>query len=284
MKRPVTISTRREQIRVQRVQSPLTRVGYTLPHSQAHFILLFSGSIQMELGNDVSAPRLLWFSDARAELEMTSGTRAMILSVPHVVLVQALPATTLGDQMRQAVSEDLSFSLESSSPIVAMAEGLAHERQKQDPGGDVAEQHYLGLILLHIWRLARADILTHGRAPQGIAERFINVSSQHLRDHWTVERYAAKLGISRDRLGVSVKRATGISPQTYLHRALIREAMAQLANGGASVAQISFQLGFADPAYFSRFFKRQVGQNPGAFRKAQRLNNDTAQQSFAAWP
>jgi AraC family transcriptional regulator, transcriptional activator of pobA len=51
-----------------------------------------------------------------------------------------------------------------------------------------------------------------------------------------------------------------------------------------SIEQIGYSLGFRDPGYFNRFFKRQRGVAPGAWRKtaARRPADDDA--SFAAWP
>ena len=65
---------------------------------------------------------------------------------------------------------------------------------------------------------------------------------------------------------------------------LLRDAMELLANTGMPVSQFAFRLGFVDPAYFTRFFKRETGQNPGAFRRSHRRSDTTEPQSFAAWP
>ncbi|WP_165793398.1 helix-turn-helix domain-containing protein [Yoonia maritima] len=275
---------RREQPSVNRIESPLTRSGYALTDGWSHLLLLYSGAAQVIDGDAFVGPRLVWLSDGRGELVVDSGARGRLLSMPHVSLLQALPVTPLGDQMRQIISRDLSAPLEEEDRLYTLIEGFSRERTEAGPGADIAQAHYLGLILVQVWRQARADIVSHVRSPQGLAERFVLLASQRVREHWTVDRYASSLNVSRDRLGVAVKRATGVSPQAYLHRALTREAMELLANTGATVAQIAFRLGFGDPAYFTRFFKRQVGENPGAFRKENRIQDDGSTGSFAAWP
>ncbi|WP_394182216.1 helix-turn-helix domain-containing protein [Yoonia maritima] len=278
------ISPRREQPSVQRIESPLTRSGYSLAAGRTHLLLLFAGAAQVTDEDAFVGPRLVWLSDGGSELVVESGARGKLLSIPHVSLLQALPATPLGDQMRQTISRDLSAPLETTDRLSELIDGFANEKASGEPGSDIGQAHYLGLILVQIWRLARTDIVAQGRAPQGLAERFVLLASQRVREHWTIDRYAQALSVNRDRLGAAVKRSTGLSPQAYLHRALIREAMELLANTGATVAQIAFRLGFVDPAYFTRFFKRQVGENPGAFRQANRVKDDSSPQSFAAWP
>lgn len=137
---------------------------------------------------------------------------------------------------------------------------------------------------MQLWRRARKDLVHLGGAPQGLSERFILLAAQRARDHLPVEDYARELKVSRDRLGSAVKRATGLSPRAYLHRLLLRDAMELLANTGSPVSQVAFRLGFVDPAYFTRFFKRETGQNPAAFRKSYRRREASEPQSFAAWP
>ncbi|MDN3721029.1 helix-turn-helix domain-containing protein [Roseibium salinum] len=148
----------------------------------------------------------------------------------------------------------MSLPLERPAPFIALLEGLAGERQNTPPGSELAQVHYVGLLLLQVWRVLRLDLIAHGRAPQGLAERFIALAGQHVREHWSVGRYAGALRVTRDRLGSAVRRATGLSPQAYLHQGLIREACELLANTGMPVAQVAFRLGFSDAAYFNRFF------------------------------
>jgi AraC family transcriptional activator of pobA len=78
--------------------------------------------------------------------------------------------------------------------------------------------------------------------------------------------------VKRDRLNVSVRRATGLSPQAYLHREIMRDACELLASTGLPVSQIAFRLGYVDPAYFNRFFTRQSGQSPGRYRHVLRTD------------
>jgi AraC-like DNA-binding protein len=43
-------------------------------------------------------------------------------------------------------------------------------------------------------------------------------------------------------------------------------------------------LGFRDPAYFSRFFKRYMGEAPGGYRRLRRALERGRDDTFAAWP
>lgn len=51
-----------------------------------------------------------------------------------------------------------------------------------------------------------------------------------------------------------------------VHERLLQEARRMLRFSGMPVGEISYQLGFADPAYFSRFFTRRAGVPPSQFR------------------
>jgi AraC family transcriptional activator of pobA len=51
-----------------------------------------------------------------------------------------------------------------------------------------------------------------------------------------------------------------------IHARIITEAKRNLIFGDLSVEQIAFSLGFTDAAYFTRFFRREVGEVPSVFR------------------
>jgi len=52
-----------------------------------------------------------------------------------------------------------------------------------------------------------------------------------------------------------------------LHQRLLLEAKRELVYTSMTISQISDQLGFSEPAYFSRFFKRMTGRSLKEFRQ-----------------
>jgi len=89
----------------------------------------------------------------------------------------------------------------------------------------------------------------------------------HFLDHWGVADYAKALAISATHLTRCVKEATGQPVSHLIEARLLREARRQLTFTNKRLATISDELGFADPAYFSRFFTRNMGLSPRAFRQ-----------------
>jgi len=274
------------------IKSPLTRVGYSVPSGSACLVLLFAGTIGAsdaeaapEEARGFEAPRLIWIPAGNAaELAADAGARGVIMLVSQQTLVRALPTSLLADQMRIVLTQGLSLALGSGDAIVRLVDGVADEKRTTGPGSQEALEHYLGLILLHLWRLLGSDLVSHQRAPQGLAERFLMLAERHKHQHWNVEDYAGALGAKRDRLSVAVRRATGLSPQAYLHREIMRDACELLASTGLPVSQIAFRLGFVDPAYFNRFFTRQSGQSPGKYRHVLRARREQGDMTYAAWP
>ncbi len=230
-------------------------------------------------------PRLLWWPvGSAAELLVDAGTRGSLLSIPRTTMLQALPIAPISQQMQRTLSQPVDLPAEKSIGVAALFSGLDREKRKSEAGSEIAILHYLSLLLLQLWRMARQDLVAPGGAPQGLSERFILLAAQYRRGHRAVADYASDLGVSRDRLGSAVRRATGISPQAYLHKLLVRDAAELLKNTGMPISQVAFRLGFADPAYFTRFFKRETGQSPGAYRKSTRRSANEGQVSFSAWP
>ncbi|WOS65674.1 GlxA family transcriptional regulator [Sinorhizobium fredii] len=61
--------------------------------------------------------------------------------------------------------------------------------------------------------------------------------------------------------------ATGLSPIAYVQRLRIEEAKRRLERTEASVDEISWQVGYEEPAFFRRLFKRVTGLTPGSYRR-----------------
>ncbi|MFL4906406.1 AraC family transcriptional regulator [Streptomyces sp. MMS24-I2-30] len=110
------------------------------------------------------------------------------------------------------------------------------------------------------------------RAPVGdrvvaVAEAFASLVAGREAVGWTVGECAARLGVTPGYLTQAVRAATGRSPGRLLIEARTYQAQQLLAHTQLSVRQIAARTGFADPAYFCRFFRRETGTSPGTFRK-----------------
>jgi AraC-like DNA-binding protein len=85
---------------------------------------------------------------------------------------------------------------------------------------------------------------------------------------WTAEALAREVGMSRSSFAERFSSIVGQPPMQYLAHWRMHLAAQTLREGHRSVAQIGASLGYDSEAAFSRAFKRQFGESPGAWRKA----------------
>ncbi|MFD3573413.1 AraC family transcriptional regulator [Streptomyces sp. NPDC058644] len=83
----------------------------------------------------------------------------------------------------------------------------------------------------------------------------------------SVRGCAQHLGVSVSYLSEAVKASTGRTPGELIRQARVHEAKRLLLRTELSVRQIAARVGFGDPAYFCRFFRRETGASPGDFRR-----------------
>lgn len=104
-------------------------------------------------------------------------------------------------------------------------------------------------------------------APPAIvaAKRF---GSEHAAAGIGVSDLARAAGMSRHHFARVFAHCEGLTPSQWLIDLRMREATRLLRNGTQSVAEIGAACGFADPAYFCRAFRRQIGLSPGEFRSS----------------
>jgi AraC-like DNA-binding protein len=77
---------------------------------------------------------------------------------------------------------------------------------------------------------------------------------------------AEKLALGEDALYRIVKKHSGLSPKEFMTQRLMLEAMRRIHHQQhTSVKELAYQLGFNDPGYFSRLFKKITGKTVAAF-------------------
>ena len=88
----------------------------------------------------------------------------------------------------------------------------------------------------------------------------------HISESLTTKNYAELLHVSENYLIRLFTSNTGISPGDYFMNIKINNAISLLESTKKSISEIADALGFSDPLYFSRVFRRRVGVSPRAFR------------------
>ena len=61
--------------------------------------------------------------------------------------------------------------------------------------------------------------------------------------------------------------ATGMSPLEYVHTLRLEEAKQMLEAGDTPVEAIAFEVGYQDPSFFTRLFRRKVLMSPAQYRR-----------------
>jgi transcriptional regulator GlxA family with amidase domain len=86
-----------------------------------------------------------------------------------------------------------------------------------------------------------------------------------------VEEMIRRAGLSERTFKRRFTSATGLGPIAYVQRLRIEDAKRRLERTEVSVDEISWQVGYEEPAFFRRLFKRVTGLTPGAYRRRFRI-------------
>ena len=82
----------------------------------------------------------------------------------------------------------------------------------------------------------------------------------------SVGELASLVGVSGSHLSALFRRATGGGPAAFHTSVKMTRARALLDTTDASIAEVATAVGYADPLYFSRHFRRQHGVSPSGYR------------------
>src|SRR3989338_7808345 len=151
----------------------------------------------------------------------------------------------------------------------ALFDSIAEEYNTQQPGRELMLQSLISALLVWVGRrsqaLAYAETQVQDRGREHL-QRFTRLLESHFREHRPIEQYASELGISAAHLNALCRRLAGQSALQLINQRLLLEAKRCLVYTAMTINQVSDSLGFSEPAYFSRFFKRGSGLSPKAFR------------------
>ncbi|MDG5489690.1 helix-turn-helix domain-containing protein [Sphingomonas sp. BGYR3] len=140
---------------------------------------------------------------------------------------------------------------------------LSRNLNWDSPGRALAVTGILLALIAEAMRHAQppATAIRVSRA-MSIVARYRDRIERDFRRRLTVAEHAAMLGVSVSTLRAACMAVAGDSPLRIQDERTVLEARRLLRYSNLSVAEIGYALGFADPAHFSRFFKRMAGVAP----------------------
>lgn len=161
---------------------------------------------------------------------------------------------------------------EDGSDAEAVIARMTKELGWSGPGQRAAvEAALLLLMVLALRHMTLAEAAQQGTARQAaLVARLRERIEQRFRQREPVSAHARALGASLTALRQACARVAASSPAQMLDDRALLEARRLLLYSQLSVTEIAYAVGFEDPAYFSRFFTRHIGQSPKAWRDMRR--------------
>lgn len=207
-----------------------------------------------------------------------TGAGGHVLTV-HQSLVWQLLKSGLQNEPSIQLNEGICLTPEELAPRQAdqwtnlrrVLDQIRQEWQADLPAKSQALEHLVTFLLIQIARLShrRATSTAVANDDLRLFHRFNRQIELHFRDHWRLSRYSEEIGVSESRLNQVCQRVSASPPKKIIHERILQEIKRMLTFGTLSINEIAYELGFSDPAYFSRFFKSHTGMSPLHYRKHQ---------------
>ncbi|QQS41405.1 MAG: helix-turn-helix domain-containing protein [Acidobacteriota bacterium] len=149
-------------------------------------------------------------------------------------------------------------------------ERMLDERANPLEDSDVVVSSYLRIMVTRINRLKKekmAEMVPLNDPAYVLFRNFRIELEKRFREEHSPAAYASIVGTDPKTLNSVSHRFAGSSAGRLIRDRLVLEARRCLVNDPLSVKEIGHSLGFDDPAYFTRFFKKHTGEAPLHFRE-----------------
>ena len=198
-------------------------------------------------------------------------TEGWVVSVPRAVVARSLAgADWARDRLAAAAVLDERLTQAARAEVEAVFALISAEHAGARPGRAQALVGLTGLLATWFARtVAAAGEPGRGEIGRGAAlvRRFQEQVEARFRAERRLSVYAGELGVTPTHLSRVCREIVGKSASRLIQDRLLQEAMRNLAYTSTTVHEIAEALGFADAAHFSKFFARNAGRTPSAFRR-----------------
>lgn len=175
--------------------------------------------------------------------------------------------------LRKWGAHKVMFDAEHGGYVESIFERLCTEHERE--GSRNIIKSYLVALLTEIEEMS---LPPHGmsdplQTENELCSRFVEMVFECSDHSLPLSAYAARLNTTKDNLHRIVKQFTDKTPLDWVTEAVILEAKVLLGRTSKTVGEIAAEVGFADPSYFSRLFRKQTGTTPVEYRKSRKSQN-----------
>ena len=159
------------------------------------------------------------------------------------------------------------LNLDNYNSIKLILESIYSEFENQSKNFESIIRSYLNILITTINRINISENST--REISYDSERLdelLELIEDNISTTKKVTDYADKMNLSSYQLNTITKKMLGKTCSDLISEQVILEAKRLLLSTSNQIYEIAFQLGFDDPAYFIRFFKKHNEVSPQAFR------------------
>jgi len=153
--------------------------------------------------------------------------------------------------------------------FISTLELIQNEWEQESDEKHLVLESLVRLLLIHLKRMSATKAKTsHSNFEEiRIFRHFCNLIEQNHTQHIPLKQYTQTLNISESRLNNICQRVANTPPKRLINNRLIKESERLLTHTNKNMSQICYHLGFQDPSYFSRFFRKYKGVSPKLFRQ-----------------
>jgi len=248
-------------------------------------ICISSGTIKVSLDDVHTSPRtpvaVVVPPGAVHAFHMGPDTEGYVLSLSARWLAES-KLDELGEAFRTLFAKPRVIEMAEHAAAMLRVRGLLGELLAEFSLPDGATSPVTGwLARAVVWRLsqscAREQLGADGsHRHHDVFSEFRTLIERHYLDHWPLNKYAQALNLSVERLNRLCKQVAGVSAFELIQDRLVREACRRLIYVAVPVTQLAYELGFADPGYFCRFFKRRTSCTPNEYRNKHSVAEPTS--------
>lgn len=255
--------------------SPETdRLTTPLPLEERQFLLVVDDNEEVrQYVQSLLAPHY----DVITAVDGEEGLEKALSRVPDAIIADvSMPGMSGIDLCRRLKADAIAGHI----PILLLTAHAQHQLEAYDCGADayLLKPFSSKVLLARVQNLLsnrqRLKMVFSGEdnlppkpvdAEEAFVRAFRDKVQQHMADpDLNVETIAAEMRLSRVQLYRKLKALTGSSPVELIRTTRLRRADLMLRQGGRTIAEVSYEVGFSSPSYFSKCFKEYFGRSPGA--------------------